>query len=163
MHSPDSENPIKLNPAQSLLLELQSKTGTVLRDIAASLERGTVQDETDRGFIEGAVAFIENPTENLSDIMVHTTHIGEVLGGYDLQGTHPPPEIDAMHAYLLALQCINQMNFVEQELEQGTPDFSAIHSAMVRAYDWATILAKGYKDVTFLNAVNSLFERFNNS
>lgn len=156
MRGPDSPDSTQPHLAQSLLITLQSKTGTILEEIAALLEGGTIRDETDRRTVAEAAAFIENPTENLSDIMKHTTHIGQLLGDYMVQGIDAPGEIDAMHAYLLSLQCINRINFVEAELEKGSADSSEINQAMVLALDWATILSRGYSDTTLLNAVNEL-------
>lgn len=156
MSGPDSPDYIQAHLAEELLLTLQSKTGIVLSDIAALFESGAIEDETDRRFVAEAVKFIENPTENLSDIMLHTTEIGQILGGYEMQEKNAPSEIDAMHAYLLTLQCINRINFVEKSLEQGSPYSSEIQHAMVLALDWATILSRGYQDNTLLSAVNEL-------
>lgn len=155
MSSPDSPDHTQPHLAQDLLLELKSRTSKVLGDIAALLESGAVEDEADRGVISAAVAFVENPTENLADIMGHTTNIGSVIGGYDMQGMDPPPAIDAMHAYLLALQCINRINFIEAGIEQGSGS-PEIQHAIAQALDWATVLSGGYKDATLLGTVNEL-------
>ncbi|MFA5828912.1 MAG: hypothetical protein WC843_00230 [Candidatus Gracilibacteria bacterium] len=146
--------PSPLSP--TLLLGLKSRTGKILNDISALLKHDTVKDETDRKMIVEAVAFIENPTENLADIKNHTTNIGHVLGGFEQQGADLPPEIDAMHHYLLALQCTNLINFVEKELEQSSPALAKIQQAMVPALDWAKIISNGYKDGTLLKAVKKL-------
>ncbi len=145
--------------AHGLLLTLQSKKDTVLSGIAALLESGAIEDETDRSLVVAAVAFVENPTENLTDIMNHTTNIGLVLGGYEMQGVDVPPAIDAMHSYLFALQCINRIDFVEEELKKSPQASPEIQQAMVFALDWATILSKGYKDDTYLTAIRGLQAR----
>ncbi len=152
--------PSPLSP--DLLLGLKSRTGKILNDISALLKHDTVKDATDRKMVMAAVAFIENPTEDLADIKNHTTNIGQVLGGFEQQGADLPPEIDAMHHYLLALQCVNQINFVEKELEQKSPDLAKIQQAMVPALDWAKIISNGYKDGTLLSAVKKLQGRLDN-
>jgi len=161
MGTPDSPDYTQAYPSYNLLLRLKSQTRSVSGRIATLLEQGAIQDETDRQLVVEAVAFIENPTENLSEIMNHTTNIGIVEGGYDMQGAETPPEIIAMHGYLFALQCINQINFIENELEQSSPDSAKIKQALALALDWATILSRGYKDHTLLSAVNELQGRLN--
>lgn len=148
--------------SRDLLLRLQSQTRKVLGDIAALFERGTITDETDRKFIMEAFGFIENPTENLSDAIGHTTHIGEVFGGYEMQGADPPPAIDAMHGYLWALQCIGRIKFIETALDQGSAGSSEVQHAMVMALQDAGMLLSAYKDGTFLGAVNELKSRLGN-
>lgn len=159
MNTPDSADYSQPRLAQDLMLGLKSKTRNVLGDVATLLQSGGVEDETDRGIVESAAAFLENPTEDLSEIMGHTTNIGAVLGGYEMQGADVPAAIDAMHAHFLALQCVNRMNFVEEELEKGSAGSAELQRIMAMALDWATILSRGYKDGTFLAAVNELQER----
>lgn len=154
MSTPDSQDDAQTPLAPELLLRLQFRARKILNDVGSELS--AIQDEIDRQFIIAAFRFIENPTEDLAEIMNHTTHIGEVIGGYDMQGMAPPPAIDAMHAYLFTLQCINRMNFVEVKLSQGSPISQEIQHAMAQALDWATLLARGYKDETMLSAVNEL-------
>lgn len=161
MKKPDSQDYTQANTAQDLLLALQSKTGTVSGAAEALLASGVIEDPADRQFIVDAVSFIRNPTENYSDIRNHTTNIGDVAGGYEMQGADIPTEIDAMHAYLLALQCINRIDFIEKELAGGSPDFTKIKDAMIWAEDPATHLSRGYKDDTLLTAVNELKNRLN--
>lgn len=146
--------PSPLSP--NLLLGLKSRTGKILNNVLSLLKHDTIKDETDRKMVMEAVAFIENPTEDLADIKNHTTNIGHVLGGFKEQRADLPPEIDGMHHYLLALQCVNQINFVEKELEQKSPDLAKIQQAMVPALDWAEIISNGYKDGTLLRAVKKL-------
>ena len=154
----DSPDHSQEHLSENLLFQLKSKTGSILDNVSAFLKSGALKDEADRKFIVSVAAFIEKPTENLQDIMDHTIKIAEVLGGYDMQGMDIPTEIDAMHAYLQALICINRMNFVETELEKGTAtDSSDIQDAMAIAFDKALTLSKKvYKDNTFLKAVNEL-------
>jgi len=141
------------------MLQLKSKTGSILSNVSALLENGTLQDQVDRKFVMQVAAFIENPTENLQDIMDYMRIIGEVLGGYDEQGMDAPAAIDAMHGYLHALKCINRMSFIEAELEKGTADSSNIKEAMAIAINEATTLSKAYKDNTLLNPISELKDR----
>ncbi len=146
--------------SQELVLKMESQKVKILRDIAELLECGGIEDEVDREIVVGATEFIENPSEELSEIMSQTVNIGAVLAGYDMQGVNFPPQIDAMQGYLFALQCINIIKFVEEALMQGSSDFSKIQKAMSRGADWAITLSKWYNDDTFLSAFNELQERF---
>ena len=93
-----------------------------------------------------------------------------------MQGADLPPAIDNMHRYLLTLQCINRISFVEKVLDAyalGEADiarvveedlstgssFSHLSKAIVFALDWATILSRGYKDDTLLTAATDLQAR----
>jgi hypothetical protein len=145
--------------AQEHLLRLQSKTRTVLTAVDELIQSGAVKDEADREMIKKAIALIENPTEDIATIQGTTTMIGMVCGGYEMLGTDVPAAVDDMHKYLLALQCINRISFVEAELEMGSPDNGKIEQAMVWALDAATHLSRGYKDSSLLEAVNELQER----
>lgn len=158
MRNPDSPDYPQAHLSQDLLIKMQSQT----RNILDAVERITIEDEVDRKKVAEAAVFIESPTENLSDIMSHTTPIGQVLGGYAMQGVEPPSEIDAMHGYLVALQCINRINFIEEELAQGSPDISGVQQAMINVSDCARTLSKGYNDNTFLDALNELRDRLGN-
>lgn len=145
----------------SLLLKLDIQKGAVLSGIAVLLETASL-DETDRRTISEARMFIETPAENLADIMVQTNHIGEVVGGYEMNGEEAPLAIDSLHAYLLSLQCINRINFIEREIESGVSDSPEVSAAMVSALDVARILSRGYKDETLLIAVREIEERLKN-
>ncbi len=145
-----------VSPSPDLSLMLKSGKRKVLDDISALLKRDTIKDETDRKLLKEAAAFIENPTENPADIKKQTMNIGQVLGGYEQQGAKLPPEIDALHRYLLTFSCINQVNFIEKELKQGSPDLTKIKQAMVWAIDPATHLSRAYNDGSLLSAVNEL-------
>lgn len=152
-HSP--ERHVRLSP--DLLLKLKSQTKKVSTDVASLIERGAVADETDKKLLGEAATFIQNPTEKLEDIMSHTSNIGQVLSGYEMQGADAPDEIYAMNSYLVALQCINQIDFVETALEQGSSDAEKIQYALASALDWATILSRGWsKDDSLLTAVHEL-------
>ena len=140
-----------------LLLDLESQKGKILSDIAALLESGGIEDEVDQGIVKKAMAFIENPSENLEDILPHTKHIGMVLAEYDMERTEPPPEIDAIEAYLYALQCINRVKFVEKELALESPNFLEIKEACRRGKGWATTLLEKYSGDKFYFAVISAF------
>lgn len=151
-----SENPTNLS--QECLMKLKLQTGTVLSEIAALIESGPI-DETDREPINEAVAFIENPTEDLLDIMKHTYSIGLVVSGYMMQGADVPPAIDAMNGYLLAFQCINRMSFVEREVREGDPNSSEVKDYISIALSEAITLSREYKGGNILSAVNELRSR----
>jgi hypothetical protein len=142
--------------SQELVLSKEAQKVKILNDIAALIDRGGIEDESDRGIVDGAIAFIKNPTEELSIIMSKTTILGQVLGGYLMQGADIPPEIDAIHGYFLGLQCISKIKLIEVELLKGDPDSVKIQGAMARGLDWAKTLSKGYNDNTFLDAFNEL-------
>ena len=110
---------IALKTKRAALLEGgKFSKSVVLADVATLLKSESV-DEVDRSTINAAIEFIENPTEKLEDIQLHTTRIGEVCGGYERQGNDTPPAIDALHAHFLSLQCLNRINFVENEMFDG--------------------------------------------
>ena len=142
--------------SQELVLKAESQKVKILNDIAALLESGGIEDEVDQGIVRGAIAFIENPSEELSGIMSQTTIIAQVLAGYMMQGLDYPPEVDAIHGYLFGLQCISIIKLIEQAV--NSPDSSAvkIKKLMKRGRDWAKTLSKGYHDDTFHNAFNEL-------
>lgn len=162
MNNLDSPDYPQTHLSQDLLLKTQSRTKNILGAVAALLERGAVEDEVDRKILKRIIAFIENPTEDLSDIMGHTTSVGQVLSGYEMQGAQSPPEIDAMHGYLVALQCINRINFIEEELVQGSPDSSEVQQAMRRGLGWARVLLNADSDGAFFDAFNELQDRLGN-
>ena len=120
------------------------------------LERG-IEDEADKKVLEEAMSFIENPTDKLSEIMEHASRVGMVNSGYEMQGMDVPAEIDNMHHYILALQGLNRLNYIEEELEKGAPsDAQNIQEAMAWAASAADNLSRGYKDNTLLDAVTEL-------
>ncbi len=154
MTNPDSPDYPPDYLSQDLLIKMQSRTRDILAAAAVLLERGDIEDEAYRKTVVKAAAFIENPTENLPDIMIHTVDIGQVLGGYEMQGAEFPPEIDAMSGHLHALQFINRIRFIEEKLAQGSTDSPEFTRAMALALDWATTISKAYHDNTFLDAFN---------
>ena len=157
MHIPDSPdyNQPRFTPA--IISKLNSQARNVLGSLWALLGRNGINDETDRKLVIEAMAVVENPSENLSDIMKHTTLIAQVMAGYMMQGEEAPQEIDALNGYLLALQCVNRMKFIEDEIEKGNTNSPEIKQAMVRAIEWARILSVDYYvDQTFLTAVTEL-------
>ncbi len=167
INTPGSPEQNEANSSQDLLVELQSRTKNVVGGIDGLLQVGALEDETDRTLVVAARAFIENPSENLAEIMNHTTNIGQVLAGYEMQGADAAPAIHAMNAFLFALQCVNRINYVEgwrDNFRTSSSDTQpstepALNLAMAQALDWATILSNGYKDDTMLNAVHDLQSR----
>lgn len=158
MKNPDSPDYSQDDLSEDLLIKMQSRTRAILDDV----ERITIEDEVDRNRVMKAGVFIENPTENLSDIRSNTTSIAHVVAGYMMQGAECPPEIDAMHGYLMALQCINLMKFIEEALVQGAFDQLVIQDAMIRGKGNAKNLSKAYNDDTFLNAFDELQDKLDN-
>jgi hypothetical protein len=134
---------------------MESQKRSVLHDIHVLLKGDTIT-EVDRNIIVNAVAFIENPTENLPDIMAHMAIVGRVVGDYMVEGIDPPPEIDAVHGYLLALQCANRVNFIEEGLLQGGDDQTEIREALELLTGWAKPLFKGYGNSSFIDIIDRL-------
>lgn len=128
---------------------------------------GSIEDATDRALLDAAMAFIENPTEHLPDIITHTQNIGMVLAGFDMQGAEIPPEIDALNAYLVAFQCINRIKYIEGLCDKSTnspPDIQrstreTINLAMEFALSEAAILSRQYKDNSLNDALKELQDR----
>ncbi|NIA02312.1 MAG: hypothetical protein GWP15_02930 [Nitrospirae bacterium] len=159
MKNLDSPDSIHAPISQNLLLKMEPQRNKILGDIATLLERGDIEDKIDRELVVKAVAFIENPTEDLSDITSHTTIIGQALTTMQ----EAPSEIVAMYSYFFALQCINRINFVEEKLSQETPaDSPEIRKAMSRGLDWATTLSIGHNDhISLITAFHELQARLN--
>jgi hypothetical protein len=157
-NTPEAHDSSIENHSGDLMVLLEARKGQVLHTAGELLQSDTIADETDRQILKEGMAFIETPTTTLREIMDITANIGMVMGGYDMQGADIPPAIDAMHAYLLALQCINRFEFIETESGKDPADGAAIKSAMVQIMDWASILAKGYNDPDMLKAAKELEE-----
>lgn len=151
-HDSPEEIPTSLTP--NALPEPQKRD--VAAAVKALLQHGTIENATDRRLIAEATAFIETPTENLSDIMRYTSNIGEVLSGYMMQGAEAPPEVDALHGHLHALLCQYHIRSVRTELKQAAPDFPRIQDSMRLALGFAKILSKGYRDDSLLQEVQEL-------
>jgi len=166
MNTPDSSDIHHSNISEDLLPKLHSQTRGVLDGVEALLANG-IEDANDRTIVSAAMAFIEHPTEHLPDIILHTGNIGMVLVGYDMQGADIPPEIDAMNAYLLTLQCINRIKFIEGWHDKSTtssPDTQqiprqTIDLTMEFALSEAAVLSRQYKDNTLNDALNELKDR----
>jgi len=173
MDSPDSRNYDKFLLTPNLVERLSSQKRKVLGDIQKLNFNNGIKDEADRRIVELAFTFVENPTENLQEIMSYTTAVAQVLAGYmqiedapgdldALQGDEAPAEIDALHGYLLAMQCLNRISFIENEIEKGNINTPEIQQAINRAFEWASIISRGYKDHAYLlDAVNELKDRLN--
>ena len=163
MNGPDSPNEYYPYPqprfTPELIIKLNSQKTNVLGSLSALLERNGINDEIDKKLVVEAMAFVENPSEDISVIMKQTTLIGQVLGGYMMQGEEAPAEIDALHGYLLAVQCVNRMKFMEDEIEKGNPFSHEVNEAKDRVFEWAEILSKGYNDPSCLNAIIELQEQ----
>ncbi|EKD94042.1 MAG: hypothetical protein ACD_28C00003G0003 [uncultured bacterium] len=163
MNSPDSFLDCTPDPiAQTLLLELKSRTRSVLAGTLHLLQGGAIKDEIDRAILSEAATFIETPTESLEEIKSHTTAMGQVLAGYVMQGEDTPPAINVLDAYLWTLQCINRIQFVEEALEREGAYSPDIAQAMLFAFDWATMLLSGHKNHAPFDAVKELQERLKN-
>jgi hypothetical protein len=154
----DSTGDIPEPIAPSLILALLRK-GSVLASMKNLLERGDIQDPSDRIALQGAIAFIENPSGNLRDIMSQVTSIGEVLVGYSMQGESGPSEVNALNAYFWMLQGINRIAFVELQVERIFVYSLEMREAMSNALRCATILAKGYGDEAMMIALSELQNR----
>ncbi len=154
MNIPDSpENSPRI--FGNLLPLLESKKRGVLHAVHFFLQNVTI-DSTDRDIITKAMAFIENPTGNLADMKNQTADIEQVICGFMMEGKNIPKAIENMAAYLWTLQCIHGIQFIEAAIQDGSIQSAAILIALNHVHDWATTLAKGYKDHTILNAVNEL-------
>lgn len=141
------------------LLEGGKFPKTVVLDGIRSLLAGELADETDRPLLTEAIEYIENPTDNFEDIKVHTKNI-VAIAAMTYMGENIPPAIEALQAYFYALQCVNQMNFVEGELAKGVTDSMEIEAAITQALADAEVFANGYaKETTLLEAATALHDR----
>lgn len=158
MGSPESPN-YRAHVGEELKSQLALRAAGVVGAARGLIERGELQDEADRNVVNAAATFIENPAENLADVMKQSELVGQVVSGYEMQGAEAPTEVDAVYAHLLALQCTYKIRFIETELEQNLdPNSAVVQQAMIVVLDWAKVLSKAYKDDTILTAVNALQE-----
>lgn len=141
---------------QGFLLNGRLEKRTILGGIDRFLNSEDA-DDADRGIIDAAVKFIENPTNKLEDIQVHTTNVSMVMAMWP-GDADSILEVDAMHAYLLSLQCINRINFVVHNFNNPA-DYKKVFDAMVLATDEAITVSEGYEDDTLLKAVDELKAR----
>lgn len=158
MSSPESMS-YRAHVGEELKSQLLLRAAEVVRAARGLIAYGELQDVADQNVVNGAAAFIENPSENLADVMKQSELVGQVVSGYEMQGAEAPIEVDAVYAHLLALQCTYKISFIETELEQNLdPSSAVVQQAMTVVLDWAKVLAKAYKDTTILDAVNALQE-----
>jgi hypothetical protein len=162
MNNPDSAEQVSAHLSEGLLLKLEARKRNIAADVSPLLESGSIDSENDRRLVREARDFVENPGEDIERIKRHTTMVGMVSSGYDMQGADVPPALDALHAYLSSLQCVNRIKFIEEELDKGNTDSPEFKLALAQILDWATNLSRGYKDNTMLDAVNELQERLGN-
>jgi hypothetical protein len=141
---------------QGFLLNGRMEKRTILGGIDRFLRREDA-DDADRGIIDSAVKFIENPTNNLEDVQAHTTDVAMVMAMWPGDAASIL-EVDAMHAYLLSLQCINRINFVVNNFNNPA-DYKKVFDAMLLATDEAVTVSEGYEDDTLLKAVDELKAR----
>lgn len=140
-----------------LSLKLESKTKELLDGIRKLLEGDSIENQADRQIIEAAIAFIEQPEKVMKDIKEHTTNVGNIVVEYEMSPEDAlPPKINALYSYLLSLQCINRISFVERMLKKNPPDKTKIEGGLNTAESSASILANEYKDGTFIDAVKLL-------
>lgn len=150
-----SGTPVPLAP--DLLLRLESKKRAVLHGCSELLHRDTIADKTDRRLLGEAMAFAENPTENIVEIVrLSTDNVGMVLAGFDMQGVNAPPEITALQGHFFALQCVARIKFIEDELEKGAVVSPEMRQIMVMATQDAAMLASPYGDDGYMGPVKEL-------
>lgn len=156
MNTPD---PIKEQPALSVAEAVPApQTGEITAAIQELLAGGTIADE-DKRHIAEALEFMNAPTQSLPDIARHASSIGEVLGGYYMQGAEPPPEVDALNRHFQMLLCQCHMNNAATGLEQVPLNLPEIRHAVQFALDIAKTFAKGYHDDSLLKQTLALMAR----
>lgn len=141
---------------QGFLLNGRMEKRTILGGIDRFLRREDA-DDADRGIIDAAVKFIENPTNKLEDVQAHTSDVAMVMAMWP-GDADSILEVDAMHAYLLSLQCINRINYVVNNFKNPA-DYQKVFDAMVLSTDEAITVSRGYEDDTLLKAVDELKAR----
>ncbi|MEQ1849876.1 MAG: hypothetical protein ABL890_04790 [Candidatus Peribacteraceae bacterium] len=112
--------------------------------------------KSDKMWIEEAIAFLDAPTELVSDIERHASNIGEVLAGYMQQGEDFPPEIDALHCQLSSLLYRHYVTSFKTESGKHPCRTEKVKLAYSYALDIAKALSRGYQDDSFLKEVESL-------
>lgn len=156
MSTPDTPElmPALTSPAAPTSVD----TSSTVAAIQALLSSGKITDPTDKRILEGATSFLRSLTgaEDISEITKHASAVAEVIAGYDMQGQEVPSEIDAGYLKLTILQCQFHINIVKAELQKTLPDKTKMQHPMVLALDVAKVLAKGYKDDSFLKEVQAL-------
>jgi hypothetical protein len=119
------------------------------------LAYGNIEDPVDRKLVIEAATFLASPTGALPDIVSHATNMGEVIGGYMMQGKDVPLEVDALHGQLLTLLCQHHIDAVKRELSQASPDLLKAEHSMRLALDAGKVLAKGYNDAIWIAEIET--------
>ncbi|MDD4287923.1 MAG: hypothetical protein PHO20_04770 [Candidatus Peribacteraceae bacterium] len=141
----------------------EPQTGIVTAAIRTLLADEKIRDEGDRRHIAEALAFMETSTQNLPDVARHASSIGEVMGGYDMQGAEPPPEIDALNRHFQTLLFRAYLGDAEMKLTQAPRDPEGGQHVLRFALDIAKTFFKGYHDDTLLHQALALQQRVGQS
>lgn len=157
MDTPNSAEAIRTPSVVGALPALQ--TGEIAAAIRALLAGETIKDAGDRRHIEEALAFVNAPTQDLSDIERHASSVGEVCGGYFMQGAEPPPEVDALNKHCQMLLCWHYLSDAEAQLAQVPRDPAKIAYSVGFAMDIATTVSKQYHDDSLLKEARALQEK----
>lgn len=104
----------------------------------------SVESDIDKRIIAAAIAFLDAPTEDLSDIRKHAEAVGEVMSGYFMNGSEPPQEIDELNGRLQILLCMYYVNLAKRLIAEKSDDLEAVQFAMRFALDIARTYIKGY-------------------
>ncbi len=122
------------------------------------LQSNSIQDPVDKEVILAALAFSENPTDDVREIQDHSCAIAMVLMQYpeiDLQ----PAEIRTLHYKLYQLESQYYIRSIESQIGKEVPDFSKIETFIIGALNSTGILAKYANDNTLQIRVSELQQR----
>ncbi len=159
MNDKPAEQPIQPS-APPTLEELSSQRSQTATAIAALLSNESIQDPEDRMALSAASEFLKSPTRELSEIAKHASDVGQIVCmSYEMMDLPVPPEIDAMHHQLQILHCQYHIASVEAELARSPADPEIIKHSLAQALSDAKIIAKGYRDETWLKEVQAMEQR----
>jgi hypothetical protein len=149
MNTPD---PIKEQPVLSAAEAVPAlQTGEATAAIRTLLGKEQIEDPGDRKLMEEALAFLDAPTNNLSDIQRIAEAIGEAMA-YGQEH----PSFDALNRRFQTLLFQYYLDDATTQLTREPRDLAAGQHALTFALDIAKTFSKGYLDDSLLKQALAL-------
>jgi hypothetical protein len=122
------------------------ETNEISEAVRLLLSDGTIEDFLDELIIREAVAFLENPTEDLEKTKMHLVGIGMILamnyGGIEDQ----PPVLNEINHRLFMLISKQHIKIIESELEKEEPDTEKIDASIKKAFNYSGYILQFHND-----------------
>jgi hypothetical protein len=143
---------LEITPKTSVTPEI----GETVAAVRLLLAGDTIEDEADTKIIEGALAFLENPTEDPEDTRGHLDGIGMLLAINYGEIADQPPELSDVNRRLYILISQQRIKLIETELENGMPDKEKVDALYTAAFNCTGVLVKYYNYEVLRNRVDEL-------